>query len=292
MSDSSDLSPASENMAKLAFLRLDPVLRMLLASIESYRECASMQDEERILGLLRAQVKMMGNLDQCIKDVAQTYGSGALVPLADYILMPLRILLQLWKNPDERHPIRQSAEWKSVETASNTLGSFLNVVGKLSPKQTVDCLVACTIPWPMEEIEVVSHKSLDRGEDCMCAILHCMERLLDSVDSNDKHQEEVASALEGALVARIAHVCITLVSPGESRSPVKLQALETLDSLLTAVPVVEKWRSLFPGCFAVSSHCNYTALTSLSRYSPEFSLLGTCWIHLVAVAPGASTGVA
>jgi hypothetical protein len=228
---------------------------MLLASIERYRSVKSpsetlLENEERMLGLLRAHSKMMENLEAAMKDAVETYGSGALLPLTDYILLPLRLLLQSSDWNVEGSNIRQCVVWKSTQAAAHALESFVVLVKSLPAKQTVDCLVACTMSLPADETTLLKSKGLDRGDDCLCAILHCVDTLLNSAD----YHEEIAAALNGFLVGRIAYACITFVSPGDSRrSPeVQLQALQTLDSLLKAVPLVQLWQSHFPGCFAVS----------------------------------------
>lgn len=249
------MARSSEN-SQLAFHRLDPILRMLLASIEQYLECTGigsppetlLDEEERILGLLRAQVKMMEHLETAMRDVVETYGPGALVPLTVYILLPLRLLLQSSEWNGNGSNIRQSAVWRSVEAAAHALKSFVLLLGSLPAKQTVDCLVACTLALPTEAIQSKT-KRLDRGDDCLCAILHCINTLLNSAD----YQQEIAAALDGVLVARTAYACITLISPQNSRGPeVKLQAIQTLSSLMNAVPLVKLWQSYFPACFAVS----------------------------------------
>lgn len=250
------MASSSEN-SQLAFHRLNPILRMLLASIERYRELTSvgsppetlLEEEESILGLLRTQVKMTENLETTMKDVVEAYGPGALVPLTNYILLPLRLLLQSSEWNVNGSNIRQSAVWKSVEAAAHALESFVLLLGSLPAKQTVVCLVACTIPLPMEAI-LSRSKGLDRGDDCLCAILRCIYMLLNSAD----YQQEIAAALDGALVATIADACITLILPGNSRRnpEVQLQAIQTLSSLMKAVPLLKLWQSHFPGCFAVS----------------------------------------
>jgi hypothetical protein len=252
---------SSSEISRLAFHRLDPILRVLLASIERHRSVQSstetllenqtlLENEERILGLLRAQSTMMENFEAAMKDVVETYGSGSLLPLTDYILLPLRLLLQSSDWNVGASSIRKSAIWKSVQAAAHALESFVVLVKSLPAKQTVDCLVACAMSLPTDETTLLKSKGLDSGDDCLTAILHCVDTLLNSSD----YHEEIAAALNGFLVGRIAYACMTFVSSGDSRkSPeVQLQALQTLDSLLKAVPLVQLWQSHFPGCFAVS----------------------------------------
>lgn len=247
----SEMSPSKE-----AFVKLDPIIRMLLSSVESYREvCTSSEapSEERILGILRVQVRILENLERAVNEVVDTFGAGALLAQVSLVLLPLRLILQssAWNESDD--PIRQSAVWKTTEAAARVMDCTVKSIGSMMPtQQTLDCLTACTFPLPTEAL---SSKGLDRGDACMCAVLHCIDALLEIVNE----YEELFTAMEGNLFARISFSCTILLSP-ESRanSPeVRLQALHTLDTLIKVAPVAEKWQSYFPGVFAVSEfrHC-------------------------------------
>lgn len=231
---------------------------MLLSSVESYREACTSDapNEERNLGILRVQVRILENLDQALQQVEETYGSGVLQVQLDYILLPLRLVLQSseWEQ-GHVSPIRQSAIWKSSETASRVMNHTAKLVGSLlSMKQCLDCLTACTFPLPSLE-EVPESKGLDRGDDCMNSILKCIDTLLKVASELPGGEEDnISTAMEGNLVARISFCCTTMLSRRSRKdSPeVQLNALCTLDTLMKVVPDLEMWQSYFPGVFAVS----------------------------------------
>ncbi|KAL7531629.1 hypothetical protein ACHAXR_009215 [Thalassiosira sp. AJA248-18] len=153
----------------------------------------------------------------------------------------------------------------------------------------------------------MADQALDRGEDCAVAILLCMQSFFCDVNNNEGRDEddgdwisqqsqdeggddgsvsilarEVASAMGGALVARIVQGCLSLlpqeklndsstnekmkVSPRENAT-LQLEALKTLRVLMSRVPLVDLWRSMLPGCFAGL----YRAALSKLRYSSAAS---------------------
>lgn len=247
--------------SQTVFLSLDPILKMVLSSVECYREACTAdktQDEERILGILRIQVRLLENLERAIKGSLDEHGAGALQGLMDYILLPIRLILQQssgWSVIEE--PIRQSELWKSSETAAHLLDCICTLAGpSTSFKQSIDSLTACTFALPVEKM---SSKGLDRGDDCLYAVLHCIDTLIMRANEQKAYTKEVCRAMEGNLVARISFACtiILATSPDNSlrmSSPeVKLQALETLDIMMNVAPVAEMWQSYFPGLFAVSN---------------------------------------
>jgi len=237
---------------------LDPILKMLLSSVESYREACTenTQSEERILGTLRVQVRMMKSLERTVQEVVDKYGADVLQAQMDYVLLPLRLLLQSSEWSDSEDPIRQSAVWKSTETAARVMESTVKLDGSMITfKQSLDCLTACTFPLPTE---MLSSNGLDRGDDCMYAVLHCIDTLLERANQLKSCEEEVCMAMEGNLFARISFSCTMLLSPSDSRksSPeLQLQALNTLDTLMKVAPAAKMWQSYFPGLFAVSDLC-------------------------------------
>jgi hypothetical protein len=105
-------------------------------------------------------------------------------------------------------------------------------------------------------MEKVSSKGLDRGDDCIYAVLHCIDALLERINEQKTSAEQVGMAMEGNLIARISFACTIMLAPDNSsrkKSPeVQVQALETIDVLMKVAPIAEMWQSYFPGLFAVS----------------------------------------
>lgn len=282
--------------SQTVFLALDPILKMLLSSIDSYREACTTDttvNEERILGKLGIQVRLLENLERAIKETVNKHGAGVLQGLLDYILLPLRLVLQSsgWSD-NANEPIRQSAVWKTTETAARVLDCTLSLAGNSSTtlKQTLDCLSACTFPLPMEQI---ASKGLDRGDDCLYAVLHCIDTLLEQAHGQ---KTQISMEMEGNLVARISFACTILLSPDhkssrKTRPQVQLQALDTIDLLMKVVPDPEMWQSYFPGLFAVS-HLIFVRCFGLPilLLNTSFST-GALWTCLVGLETSSCTGI-
>ena len=155
-------------------------------------------------------------------------------------------------------------------------------------------------------------QSLDQGEDCAMALLSCMQSFFhnedvresseviaahdrnsqikneDELQNNDEKlsdiAREVASAMGGALVARIVQSCLQLlpqdninnvstsnndpkVYQRDNNAKLQLEALKTLKTLMIGIPSDELWRSILPGCFAGL----YRSALSKLRYSSAAS---------------------
>jgi hypothetical protein len=176
--------------------------------------------------------------------------------------------------------IRQSAERKSVAAAASTLKVCLEMIHKGSKTKPTSPLPVCittdklnalvlaccsALPTGREIAELSKicffEGGIDSGDYCIESVLEtisCLLRLRSFSDggasTTTKTDElELASAMEGALLAHLADSCISLVAPPSS-FPVTtiLQALQTFELLLRTSPSPLAWRSLFPGCFAVS----------------------------------------
>lgn len=147
--------------------------------------------------------------------------------------------------------------------------------------------------------------ALDRGEECAVALLHCIQAFLtssssldkfdlDSLSPNNVHDQlqhlsspmasDIGDAMGGALVARLVQSCLALLpkesdmqesnngstssSKSKSTDPtLELEALKTLQILMTAIPIDTLWKAILPGCFAGLYRC---ALSKL-RYSSSAS---------------------
>ena len=65
---------------------------------------------------------------------------------------------------------------------------------------------------------------------------------------------EVVKAMDGALVAHLTDVCLSIMAPPATfHESTILCAASVLQTLLSAIPDPATWRRLFPGCFAVST---------------------------------------
>jgi hypothetical protein len=176
--------------------------------------------------------------------------------------------------------IRQSAERKSVAIAARTLTVCLEKIHKGSKTKstsppplsittdTLNALVlACCSALPtrreIAELSKVSFSEagVDSGDYCIESVLESISYLLRLSSFSDggavtiakTDDRELASVMEGALLAHLADSCVSLVAP-PSTFPAStiLQALQTFELLLRTSPSPLVWRSLFPGCFAVS----------------------------------------
>lgn len=239
-----------------AFRQLDPILRMLLQSLQNYRQaCTSNQpNEERLVGILQVQVSILERLKHALQQVVEMYGSGVLQAQLEYILLPLKLILQSseWTADEGQQVarVRQSALWKSIESAAKVMENTIKLAGSgVSVKQSLECIRACTFPLPTDKME--DGGGLDRGDDCTCAVLQCLNTILDSVHNT---HADFSQALDPNLVARLAFSCTSLLSLDDrkKRHQVQIQALQTLDTLMNVVTNPEVWQSFFPGVFAVS----------------------------------------
>jgi hypothetical protein len=116
-----------------------------------------------------------------------------------------------------------------------------------------------------------STSSLDNGIDCYISILNAITALMSYAGpSNEGLAIDIAKALNGVLLARIADACsffllqvtAPAVMPSSSLSPnlrrlqpqsahLALHALKTLDAMFQAIPDEKTlWQAMFPGIFA------------------------------------------
>ncbi|KAL9188081.1 hypothetical protein ACHAXT_006459 [Thalassiosira profunda] len=141
--------------------------------------------------------------------------------------------------------------------------------------------------------------ALDRGEECAAAILACVRSFVSPGEDAHRSSDEqwpslpetgkgnvdapasplaaaVASAMGGALVARLVQGCLSLLPGGDTQTQnngkgvhrtenaaLQLEAVSTLHSLLIGVPLRELWGSMLPGCFAGL----YRAAVATLRYA-------------------------
>ena len=129
--------------------------------------------------------------------------------------------------------------------------------------------------------------ALDRGDDCAMAMLRLVQTIFSNSEGDvesssmmDKDYQnkpqfsmllsyEVANTIGGSLVARLVLGCLSLLTlestiqnndesgtnqPSvENSTELQLESLNTLCALISGIYMPELWRSIFPGCFAVSN---------------------------------------
>jgi hypothetical protein len=177
-----------EQVAKVVFLRLDPVLGMLLSLIQQYQATVQAeraivaekskqpsstkrtdQLQERVLSLLQTQCVVLDRLQQMLQDLSSSSSlrlseqqvGRSLVILWDYLSLPLLAVLRGTTKQkadwslllsEQQIRIRQSAAWKCMERAARTLTATLELLllgGKrLSHKVTMAALIPCVTALP------------------------------------------------------------------------------------------------------------------------------------------------
>lgn len=252
----------TESHAKAIFLRLDPVLRILLATIERYKQLedanaspdsipGASSSEEKKISLLKSQAQLMNAL----RDELQTLigddprASAALRHMGDCILLPLRAILQSYgSSTEDIHPSRRSLLWQCEEEAAKMLSALImNTAYRLAPSEQVELLSLCTVRLSATVSLDHQETQLDRGEDHSKALLQCMHALVTT--ANDPTL--IGSALDGELMARVVLLCITVLDQTEQQDQLLIvEVLNMMGALLDAVPTQNQWRSLFPGCTA------------------------------------------
>lgn len=288
-----------ERLGKLLFLKLDPTLRCLLAVLQQQQQhqegntvttAMELEKEEKLLGLFRAETKLLKEAQQTLQDFfANSYSAqpedtaGALVILMDYLSLPVVAILRrpLTSNrnttntndveesdPQKRKRlIRQSAERKSILVASQTLQMCLQFLGsrqknaespsgkQISQSKLLDLILAFSSALPTgqelaQQSTDFNSRGLDRGEDYLESLLEVLSQLLQLVQGGQ--QEALANAMDGSLLAHLADVCVAAATSDFFSETTIGKALTLLQNLLEVVPDVSIWRALFPGCFAVS----------------------------------------
>ncbi|CAB9502900.1 expressed unknown protein [Seminavis robusta] len=165
--------------------------------------------------------------------------------------------------------IRQSAQRKSSTVAARTLQLCLERMEQgsvsLSPIKLKNLLLACASALPTgRELSEQSSATmgLDTGDFYLESVLTTIEYLLrlgapegilqpNGNGEKISKDKEMASAMDGALLAHLADVCIAIVAPPSTFPFTTMkQALRTLEQLMEASPSPLAWRSLFPGLFA------------------------------------------
>lgn len=256
---------------KEVFLRLHPVLGLLLSSIERYRQLTSKEGmygsqnkEDMALGIFQTQVKLLTVLTKNMNELAALSSKHCqgLALMADYVCLPLYLILQSieWTEPPAlkvtQLMVRRSAHWKSVQGAAESLSTYVglckNSTSTMS-SQFVRCLMQCAASLSADHL-IRIEKQLDRGDNCICAILQCMESLL-GICRDGKRQDIALGRNHAELLVPACIRWLKDLPLDQNDSTryhhtwnpnVQLQALSTLEATLVAIPEGTLWQPMFP----------------------------------------------
>jgi hypothetical protein len=295
---------AATSATQVAYLRLDPILRTLLNLITQYREQTETNndDEQQIIGLLRAQTKILDQLQQTIQELDDR---PSLIVLAQYLSLPLLAILHATSisssssetttttttttTQNNRQCLVRRSEIRTLQQATaQTIQCYVEICGGTSAPPNnnhnhnnstalsvslphayiVKFLIALETAVPSSGLVVQEEvgdqektqisQSLEDGSACRLAILQAIHAIsLQLQTSSSGLADNVATALDGALVARLAEACsdsLLLYQHHHHKSPAQLsalslQALETLSSLMAGISDSNLWQRIFPGIF-------------------------------------------
>jgi hypothetical protein len=155
--------------------------------------------------------------------------------------------------------------------------------------------------------------AFDRGEDCAMAVLQLIQTLFKPSDHHTNESEdhvcqlhdkssfsaslsnEVGTSMGGSLVARVALVCLSFLSQDEimagqskpahiqkkeNSAILQLESLKTLHVLMEGVWLTELWKSILPGCFAVSIGILIYVKVNLIVSPPPTDYLLSTWFRV------------
>lgn len=252
----------AEELAKNLFVRLDPVHRLLAATIERYKQLEDDDDgnlgetsgEEKMIGILKAQVQLLDDIQKKLEKLMSANDSAstaALGMLFEYILLPIRAIINSYSSRVLQN-VRQSLLWRCQEAAANLLTALIKNISKemMEANKRLDLVISgvaalanntSTEGGPYQTIR------LDRGEEHAKSMLRLLQALVKGIDGS-----KVENALEGNLLARLVAACIDIVTPPpqleRQDADLAQEALNTLGILMDIIPNQSPWRSLFPGC--------------------------------------------
>ena len=312
METNNNPSKAATSATQVAYLRLDPILRTLLNLITQYREQTETNndDEQQIIGLLRAQTNILTNeLQQTI----QQLDPPSLIVLAQYISLPLLAILHATslhisinqierttatsttttQNSDGQCLVRRSEIRTLQQATAQTIQCYVEICGgttappnnhnsttlsvSLPHAYIVKFLIALETVVPSSGQQEDTEKtqiSLEDGSACRLAILQAIHAISLQLQTSSGLADTVAAALDGALVARLAEACSDSLLLYTHKSPeqlsLSLQALGTLSSLMTGISDPNLWQRIFPGIF--TSLYRFLVLQARRRNNtlPEF----------------------
>jgi hypothetical protein len=278
--------------AKLIFLRLQPVINPLLQATQEYRSLvtAPTRNVKNILPVLKIQAQLLERLDSLFPNLATQHQlskaqlSKLLCILLDYILFPILANLKgtvIGWNGEERIEEDQlavkSASFLVVQHAASLLSTLLDLLESPPEEKFIRCLITCAFALPTSQYMANDYRhdtSLDRGDQCLTHLLRSIRQLTGhpGLTQQKTFAPLLASALDGALLARLADCMIAVVEPSESgksaNADLQLQALQTLQLIMKAVPMAFVWRHIFPGIFAGLYRCCLQAMR-FSQQSPN-----------------------
>jgi hypothetical protein len=323
METSKNPPKAATSATQVAYLRLDPILRTLLNLITQYREQTETNNdnEQHIVGLLRAQTKILDQLQQTIQELDRP----SLIVLAQYLSLPLLAILHATSisigetetdtetetetetttsTTTIKNNRKSLVRWSEIRTlqqaTAQTIQCYVEICGgtsappnnhnhnsttlsvSLPHAHIVKFLIALETAVPslgqqqqdQEKTQIISQMSLEDGSACRLAILQAIHVISLQLQTSSRLADNVAAALDGALVARLAEACSDSLLLYTHKSPeqlsLSLQALDTLSSLMTGISDHKLWQRIFPGIF--TSLYRFLVLQARRRNNslPEF----------------------
>jgi hypothetical protein len=281
--DSSNNARAATGQTQVVFLRLDPLLERLLQFVTRYRDLVEgnigVSDDEHLFQVVQSQAEVLGQIQEALEQFGAPF-APSLIVLADYVSLPLTAIFHIrttrkseGSTDDEetlrRWKIRQSYVRKLHLSAAKTIQAYVRACCdpsmdpnneslsiSLSSKHSIKFLVALTNAIPLD-LEKEAGNSLDAGSELWIALLSTVTTIIQGGVG------DLSDALEGNLVARLVD-CTTSLSSFPNQD-VSLQALKSLQSILTAAPKPLLWQSIFPGVFAAL----YRRIVKTHRYTPS-----------------------
>lgn len=214
------LSSANPGTAGMIFSELSPIVQALLASLKRSDRGDSDRDvtADAILATLRIRSNMIRRLMSAIEKVSRVQGGPeALIQMAEFVLLPLILVLQ--SGIDARsdrctspssYYIRRSAQIRCVEDAAMAMEAYVGAIS-LRNKNSLDdtivirCLVSCTMALSTVETALIDNgdgnigagekepqsrcadaqHALETGEDCRLWILKAISSLFSTSMARD-----------------------------------------------------------------------------------------------------------
>lgn len=237
----------------MIFSELNPILQTLLASLQSSeRARADSGSNEQLseqITTFRIRSNMIRRLIVAIEGVSQVHGgSEALVAMAEFVLLPLILVLQsgvdmrssakVGGGPPQLPSLNQylvlrSAQMRCVEDAAVALGTYFDSIGSksnsLDDAILLRCLVSCTMSLSAVEMALrfngddTNHSTaLDDGDDCRLALLKAISCLCVASQETGRNpipgrlsdsslSRTIATHMDGVLMIRVVGGCMTIL---------------------------------------------------------------------------------
>lgn len=273
MSDNDTKQPL-DHVSKYLFSQLDPILRLLLATIDKYRGLRAKNgtkhennksqgnnaNEETLISLLKSQMKLLDTLLNELNNLIPSVDneadyiiwSMALGYIATYVFLPLESILG-YRDDESNSLSRKSYLWQCQQRSADAAVFMLRHCwkGSVESERKIGILTLCTanLSATNREVSTSSEANIrfDKGEEHSKALLRCSQVIIDQLSSH-----QISNSLEGQLMPRLALECTSILEPTpdyyRQDQEFVSEALNTLGALMKAVPDKQKWQNIFPGC--------------------------------------------